>query len=370
MNRARFVIIGAGVAGAATAYGLARRGVRDIIILERENVVGSHASGRNAALVRRNLKTEMDCYLSLAAAKWMKRPPADFPRELQFEETGSLLLFNNNESARVEKEFKIQQKAGLQFEQITSKEAKAIQPLLDNRAFECAQWTPGDGRVDIVNLLFGYLEFAARMGARIQCGVRVDSLITNRGRCEGLRTNVGDFHGDWIINAAGGWANQMIQNAAPRVSMTPCRRTMLVTENVNADRSRPFTWDDGKSFYFREDFGGLLWSPCDETPAEDCKQNVDPAWIERARDSARQLIPSVANAKINYQWACLRTLTFDREMFIGPDPLLPQLFWVAGLGGHGVTNSPMIAEIASDLLLNETCEWIDPARVAPRRPSR
>ncbi|HEX7227250.1 MAG TPA: FAD-dependent oxidoreductase, partial [Candidatus Binatia bacterium] len=46
------VIIGAGFAGAATAYHLARRGLNDIILLEQEAIPGFHSSGRNAAMIR------------------------------------------------------------------------------------------------------------------------------------------------------------------------------------------------------------------------------------------------------------------------------------------------------------------------------
>ena len=48
---AEVVIVGAGFAGAATAHHLAERGVRSVLLLEREPVPGAHASGRNAALV-------------------------------------------------------------------------------------------------------------------------------------------------------------------------------------------------------------------------------------------------------------------------------------------------------------------------------
>jgi glycine/D-amino acid oxidase-like deaminating enzyme len=374
MERARFLVIGAGVAGAATAYGLARAGEGDVILLERELFPGSHASGRNAALIRRNLKTETDCKLSLQAADWMREPPDDFARDLQWQETGSLLLFSERHRARAEREFSLQRECGLRFDVISPRAARERQPLLDERAIAGAQWTPGDGRIDIIALLEGYLAFAQQRGARLRCGARVESLRFENGRCTGANTNIGEFHATIVVNAAGGWANSLLGKNAPPLAMTPCRRTMLVTEPIGANANDPFTWDDGRGFYFREDNGGLLWSPCDEVPREDCDERVDPEWVARARACARELTPSVADAKIAFSWGCLRTLTFDREMMVGHDPLVPGLFWVAGLGGHGVTLSPRIADLAADLLLSSPQESagpsrvVDPRRVAPRRP--
>jgi glycine/D-amino acid oxidase-like deaminating enzyme len=368
MDRARFVIVGGGIAGAATAYGLTRAGARDVLVLERNRFPGAHASGRNAALIRRNLKTATDCQLSLEAARWMQRPPADFTETLDWRETGSLMLFSEANRGRAEAEFSLQRACGLDFTTLTPREAKERQPVLDPGAFEGAQWTPGDGRIDIVALLRGFLDGAARRGARLECGVRVESLRVEGGRCTGVKTSRGEIAAEVVVNAAGGWANSVVKGASERLDMTPCRRTMLVTEPAGANAAHPFTWDDGRGFYFREDHGGYLWSPCDEVPTEACDETVDPAWVARAREHARQLTPSIAALGVNFQWACLRTLTFDREMFVGPDPRLPGLFWVAGLGGHGVTLAPRLAELAADLLLTGTSRVLDPARVRPGRP--
>lgn len=368
MERVRILIVGAGVAGAATAYGLTRAGTRGVRILERERFPGAHASGRNAALIRRNLKTETDCRLSLEAAKWMQSPPADIARRLSWYPTGSLLLFREAERARAEADFALQARCGLPFSILTPQQAAAREPLLDARAFDGAQWTPGDGRIDVVEFLGGLLDAAVRRGAVLECGANVESLLVEGGRCTGVKTSRGEIHAEWVVNAAGGWANRVVGGSTRELDMTPCRRTMLVTEPAGADPSRPFTWDDGRGFYFREDHGGYLWSPCDEVPTEACDESVDPAWVARARSCARELTPSVAELRVRFAWGCLRTLTFDREPFVGPDPELEGLFWVAGLGGHGVTLAPRIAELAADLLLTGSSSVVDPKRVSPGRP--
>lgn len=367
MQRARVVILGAGVAGAAAAYGLARRGIHDVCILERDTFPGRRASGRNASLIRRNLKTDTDCRLAIEAADWFRRPPKDFPAEIAWRTTGSLLTYRAPELPQVERDMERQRRAGLSFERIAPREAVRLQPLLSPEAFDEAQWTPDDGCIDIVELLKGFLTFAIERGAQLRCGTAAERLLVEGGRCVGVQTEAGPIRAEWVMNAAGAWANGLVSDAADRLPMTPCRRTMLVTEDVQADSTKPFTWDDGLGFYFRPDHGALLWSPCDEVPSDLCEESVDPAWVERARARARRLIPSAASLRLAYQWGCLRTLTTDREMFIGPDPTLPGLFWVAGLGGHGVTNSPRIAELVGDLFLEGTSGVLDPVIVAPRR---
>ena len=87
-----FVIVGAGFAGAATAYHLARRGVRDILLLEQEGIPGFHSSGRNAAMMRQCVPDPDLAKLTRAGAEFLRHPPSDWPEPVQFKQQGSLLL--------------------------------------------------------------------------------------------------------------------------------------------------------------------------------------------------------------------------------------------------------------------------------------
>ena len=64
----------------------------------------------------------------------------------------------------------------------------------------------------------------------------------------------------------------------------------------------------------------------------------------------------------------MRTLTRDGRFVVGPDPDLEGLFWVAGLGGHGMTCGPEVGRIAAARLCGESSgdpmvESLDPARL-------
>ncbi|MCZ6624768.1 MAG: FAD-dependent oxidoreductase, partial [Deltaproteobacteria bacterium] len=92
MISAQYVIIGAGFAGAATAYHLARRGVREIVVLEQESMAGVHSSGRNAAMVRQVVSDPAIAGLAREGAAFLRNLPADWPVPVSFQQNGSLLL--------------------------------------------------------------------------------------------------------------------------------------------------------------------------------------------------------------------------------------------------------------------------------------
>ena len=62
-------------------------------------------------------------------------------------------------------------------------------------------------------------------------------------------------------------------------------------------------------------------------------------------------LPSLMGLPIWRSWAGLRTLTSDGRFVIGWDPKVEGLFWVAGLGGHGVTTSHSVGALAADMIV-------------------
>src|SRR5207249_4330925 len=72
IRRVAVAIVGAGFAGLATARALARRGVRDVIVLEREDAIGRFASGRGAGLGRQLADDDDTTVLTVDGARWLR----------------------------------------------------------------------------------------------------------------------------------------------------------------------------------------------------------------------------------------------------------------------------------------------------------
>jgi D-arginine dehydrogenase len=110
-------------------------------------------------------------------------------------------------------------------------------------------------------------------------------------------------------------------------------------------------WHLDEGVYFRPESGGLLLSPCDETPSQPGVPAVDPLAAESLAVKLPRAFPRLAAVTVALAWAGLRTFAADRLPVIGPDPRVEGFFWIAGLGGHGVTTSLSAGELAAKLLL-------------------
>lgn len=367
-EKTQIVIIGAGIAGATVAYALARRGRHDVILLEKELLPGTHSSGRNAAMMRQNVPEEINCRLAVESMRFFTDPPSDFPFPLDFQRTGSLVLASKQSLQKMRACAPMFQRIGLEVIEVTPKEAKRRIPILEESTFEAAFWCPSDGTLDIHSLLQGYLEIARQKGAQIRTQVEVQSILTKNGRAVGVQTDQGTIEAEWVVNAAGAWASQLVESAGTSAPIRPCRRHLMVTEALPwVDRNWPFSWNIQEGFYFRPESGGLLMSPCDEEELPPCNTPVDPEKLLEVAEKASRLIPKVENASPIHVWAGQRNLTPDHLFLVGEDSKLSGLFWTAGLGGHGITASPALGRVAADLLIDGKTDILDARQMSPRR---
>ena len=160
------LIIGAGIAGAAAARELARRGADRIAILEKEILPGAHASGRNAALILQNVTDEVGITLGREGARFYADPPPDLPLPIRFQKSGSLLLASGPGGVgRMQRDTEQARRHGIPVEILSPEEARRKVPLLEADQFAGAAFCPDDGVLDIDALTRSFLADAECMAS-------------------------------------------------------------------------------------------------------------------------------------------------------------------------------------------------------------
>ena len=350
MEKKTCVIVGAGLAGAATAYHLTRMGCEHVIILEQESMAGVHSSGRNAAMIRQVVSNQAIARMALEGAAFLRRLPPDWPIVTPLRQNGSFLL-----SLTKEPLLSMTTREGLALEAEWKPIDEVIRkvPILQGAPHIGGIWCPTDGVIDVHNLLQGFIRFATDRGAQLKFSSKVHKILVSRDRVVAVQTQNEEFSCEVLVNAGGAWAGEIGRLAgAERVPLVPCRRHIFVTKALNwVSPDWPIIWDITNDVYFRPESGGLLLSPCDETPDEPGLPLTDSSAAELLAEKMGRCFPAMPDLPIQNSWAGLRTLTPDRRFVIGLDPRVQGFAWVAGLGGHGVTVSYSAGRMAAEMIL-------------------
>lgn len=350
------VIIGAGFAGAATAYHLTLRGVRKVLLLEREPIPGAHASGKNAALVFQVLESLEEARLAIEGARFFAAPPAEFGEDPLLRPLGSLLVASSGGRRAVDAAASDAARLGVDVSVLSADAVADRVPVLRDAPIEAALLNPSDGVVDIHALLQGYLAGAIGRGARTRFSQPVIEIRRTGGRVEAVVTPDLAIETRCVVNAAGAWAGEIgrLAGVGGR-TLVPRRRHLFQTRVAPAiDRNWPFVWHANIDVYFRPEGTGLLMSACDATPHLPSPPEVDVTVENFLQDKLERAFPSLAPARVVTSWACLRTFARDERFVIGRDPDLDGLVWVAGLGGHGMSTSYGVGRLGAAVVVGES----------------
>lgn len=353
-KRADVVVIGGGFAGAATAYHLARHGVSDVVVLEKEATCGYHASGRNAAMCRQLTEDELFTDYTIKGAAFLREPPAEFCDAPLLDRTGSILLVDDPSHLTALARSAAARR--LPFELVTPESLAVRWPRLSDVPCAGGIFFASDGVIDVHALLQGFLRGARDGGARVIVNCEVTGFEPLESSLDkvSVRTSRGSIDARCVVMAAGAWAEGLGRkaNASPH-TFTPIHRHLFVTEPVaDMDKTAPFVWHVGsREFYVRGEGTGYLISGCDETEVEAHDARVSPDAVDNLAAKLSTVAPQLLNLGIARSWACLRTFAPNRRPVIEWDAERSWLLWVAGLGGHGATSSAAIGEAASTKLL-------------------
>ncbi|TME36639.1 MAG: FAD-binding oxidoreductase [Chloroflexi bacterium] len=324
MERTEVVIVGGGVLGASIAYHLAAKGLRDVVVLERDRL-GSGSTSRNAGGVRLQFSTEINVRLSQRSLPHWERFEDEMGVDPNFHQVGYLFLITTErDKSAFERSLALWSKLGVPARRLELAQIREIFPQLraDDVAF--ATYCPKDGYLDPTALLNGYVARARERGVRFREGQPVTAVTSERGTVTGVRTT----------NAAYGCAT-VVNAADPLPDLT---------------RDFPLTVEMATSFYFHRESGGVLMGMADpaDKPGFDDSVNWDfiPSIVERALDR----MPLLEKANVKTGWAGFYEDTPDKHPILGHIDGVTGFVCAAGFSGHGLMHAPAAGEAIAELI--------------------
>jgi D-arginine dehydrogenase len=344
---ADFLIVGGGVAGLSAAARLARHG--RAIVIEGEEAVGFHSSGRSAAFSHFGIGNRVVRALTRHSRAFFLEagdPPLAVRRPALFVATGEMLpaLAELKEAmAPFAPGLAACDEAGMQ---------ALFPPLRTGGDAIVAGIVDPDGlRLDSDALLQAFVRSVRGAGGEVRTGARIAAIARDGAAWRVTLANGETLAAPILVNAAGAWADQVAAMAgvAP-LGLKPLRRTIIVVDPpAGADVSAwPFVKTALDDFYILPEGGRLAASPVDEVESDPCDAQPEEYDVALAAWKVERYT-TLSVARIGHRWAGLRTFTLDRTPALGFDPEAPGFFWLAGQGGFGLQTAPAVAAAAEAL---------------------
>lgn len=357
---AEIVIIGGGVMGASAAYHLAKRGMKNIVLLEKESHFGTGATGRCAGGVRYQFSTEINVTLSIHSLPMIERFKEELGQDPGYHKYGYLLVATNENVAKeFEHNVAMQNRLGVQTELLSGDEVRKRLPIMRFDDAQAGTFHHLDGTADPNSIVMGYVNAAQKLGVTAITDAEVIGITVSSGEIRSVETNLGKIEARLVINAAGPWAGLISAMAGVPLPITPLRRQMFTTnplKEVPADF--PFVIDFAQSLYFHREGTGLLvgMSNSKEKPGFD--QNVDEDFELVNLEAAVKRMPLLEKASRASHWAGLYEVTPDAHPIYGGTDV-KGFFLCTGFSGHGFMHGPISGKLMSEFILDGRFSSVD-----------
>jgi D-arginine dehydrogenase len=352
---ADFIIIGGGMAGVSAGYFLARDA--DVILLEREQSLAYHTTGRSAAIFTEAYGNDVIRRLTVGGRAFFESPPDGFTEHPLLTPRGALFVGRPDQSDSLSFALEDGQRYVASVCSLSADEACELIPALRPEYLHAAVYEPDAMALDVDLIHRGFVSGMRRHGAAILTDHEVLSVSRSNARTT-VRTKHGDFDAAVVINAAGAWCDIIgSMHGAEAIGLVPKRRTAFIFRPTGVRDGHVVDWTDATSvwplcidvdeqFYFKPEAGLLMGSLADETPSQPCDAQPEEYDIALAADRI-QRATFFDIRRIEHKWAGLRSFVADKTPVVGFDDGIEGLFWLAGQGGYGIQTAPGLGRVAA-----------------------
>jgi len=350
-NKAAVVIIGGGVTGCGIAYNLAKKGLTDVIVLEKKFLCYG-ASGRCGGGIRQQFTTEANIKLAMESVRIFEQLSEELEIDIEHEQGGYLIITYEDEVEQFKKNVKLQNKLGLKSRFITPEEAREIVPLLNIEPIAGATFCQTDGHANPFRVVHGYAQKAEEMGVKIEKFTEVTGIETDDGVITAVKTTKGTVKTDTVVNAAGAYSRDIAAMVGVDMPNNPYRHEILVTEPL-VHILDPMIISFKTGIYFSQQKCGSIIGGIGD-PEEPSSYNVAGSlqFLKRMAKTMTELVPAFGHVNVLRQWAGLYDVTPDAQPNLGWTEGVEQFCQANGYSGHGFMIAPKVSELIAELIVD------------------
>ena len=352
-QKASAVIIGGGVIGASVAYHLAKLGWQDVVLLERKQFACGttwHAAGLIGTMRANHSHARLTEY----SMSLLHEIEQETGQSTGFRQVGSVNIAHSQDRwEELRRVASMNNAFGVtRVDQVTPEEIKSLFPLVKTSDLIGGTYVEHDGKGSPVDVTMAFIKGARQLGAQCLEGVLVSKVKIVDKKVIGVETEHGTIDTEFVVNCAGMWARELGRKNNVVIPLHACEHYYAVTEkHSDIDNKLPVLRDYDKSFYMREEAGGLLVGAFEKNarawgqkgiPAEFCFDELQGHMEEQLMpvlEDAMERVPLLADMGWRTFFCGPESFTPDDQFHLGEAPGIRGYFIVAGLNSVGIQSS-------------------------------
>jgi glycine/D-amino acid oxidase-like deaminating enzyme len=355
------IVVGCGIAGAASAYYLAKAGAA-VAVFERDRPA-SGGTGYSAAIVRQHYSTPLMARLAHAAMEILRDAPALLGQDAGYRRVGYLFLAPPDAEEAMRRNVRMQRELGIATEVLEPAQAAGRFPWLNLEGVAGVAHEPDGGYADPEMATEAFLAAARRAGAAVHLQTPVRGLLRSGNAISGILTDAGEVTAGIVVNAAGPWAAPLAASAGIDLRMRSLREQdtvwearenrplpeMSISNAVDAIYIRPL---GSRRFIVGRGFPKTYT----DVDPYNYKRSADDDFIADVQQRMERRIPPLAGARLVNSYTALYDVSVDWYQYVGPREGLIGYADFSGGSGHGFKVAPAIAR--------ELAAWLTGGKVA------
>ena len=338
--------------GASVAFHLTRRGVTNVVIVERERMLATGSTGRNAGGVRHQFSNAANIALSIESIGLIQRFADEVGHPVDFHQDGYLFLLSTAASVDTfRRNVALQRSMGIDVLWLDGADAERLAPGLKADDIVGATFCQQDGIADPNGVTMGFAKAAQAAGVTVERDTEVTGIRVEAERVTAVETARGTIETRAVVNAAGPYARQIGRMAGVDVPVDPYRRHIFIAPAAGTvPDSHIMVIDFETTFYFHREGAGVLFGMGDKKEGSTFDTTVQWDFLPQVIEVAVKRLPALSDASISHAWAGLYEMSPDGNPIVGPAGV-EGLYLINGFSGHGFQHSPAAGRVLADLIV-------------------
>jgi glycine oxidase len=354
---ADIAIVGGGVIGLSIARAVARRGVKDVVVIERGSF-GCEASSAAAGMLAPQAEADTaDTFFELCCRSRDLYPGfalalrEETGIDVELDQTGTLYLaLTEADDRELSHRYDWQQAAGLAVERLNAEDALRLEPSISSKVRGALRF-PRDFQVENRRLVSALAESDERLGVKLLAGTSANSVVTAGNSIAGIETSRGFLSTRNLVLAAGAWTSLLPRpdKADSNISIEPVRGQMVCFE-TNPRLAKHVIYSPRGYLVPRFD-GRLLAGSTSEEVGFDKRTTGD--GIHSILTRAFEISDKLRALSLTDTWAGLRPRAPDGLPVLGPCAEIEGLFYASGHYRNGILLAPITGELMAEAIVTK-----------------